>query len=77
MGTRLDSLKTASKKVLHEASEFLGNKSENAVTKSNVDKIVKPDENSRNNEKITIPLEQRDEMSNKLRKWNTIKYLNY
>ena len=77
MGTRLDSLKTASKKVLHKASEFLGNKSENAVTKSNVDKIVKPDENSRNNEKIAIPLEQRDEMSNKLRKWNTIKYLNY
>ena len=77
MGTRLDSLKTASKKVLHKASEFLGNKIENAVTKSNVDKIVKPDENSRNNEKITIPLEQRDEMSNKLRKWNTIKYLNY
>ena len=77
MGTRLDSLKTASKKVLHKASEFLGNKIENAVTKSNVDKIVKPDENSRNNEKITIPLEQRDEMSNKLRKWNTTKYLNY
>ena len=77
MGTRLDSLKTASKKVLHKAREFLGNKSENAVTKSNVDKIVKPDENSRNDEKITIPLEQRDEMSNKLRKWNTIKYLNY
>ena len=39
----LDSLKTGSKKVLHKADEFLGNKIEDAVTKSNDDKIMKPD----------------------------------
>ena len=35
MDTGLDSLKTASKKVVHKASEFLGNKIADAVTKSN------------------------------------------
>ena len=37
MDTGLDSLKTASKKVVHKASEFLGNKIADAVTKSNND----------------------------------------
>ena len=46
--TRLDSLKIASKKVVHKAGEFLRNKIADAVTKSNDDKIVKPDENPRN-----------------------------
>ena len=36
----LDSLKTASKKVVHKACEFLRNKIAYAVTKSNDDKIV-------------------------------------
>ena len=44
----LDSLKTASKKVVHKTGEFLKNKIADAVVKSNDDKIVKPDENSRN-----------------------------
>ena len=35
MDTGLDSLKTASKKVVHKTSEFLGNKIADAVTKSN------------------------------------------
>ena len=33
MDTGLDSLKTASKKKVHEAGEFLGNKIANAVTR--------------------------------------------
>ena len=33
LDTRLDSLKTAFKKVVHKASEFLGNKTADAVTK--------------------------------------------
>ena len=68
MDTGLDSLKTISKKVVHKASEFLGNKIADVVTKSNDDKIVKPDENPKNVEEIIIPLEKSDEILNKLRK---------
>ena len=38
---RLDSLKTSSKKAVHKADEFLGNKIADTVTTSNRDKIVK------------------------------------
>ena len=48
MDTGLDSLKTTSKKVVHKAWEFLGNKIADTVTESNDDKIVEPDENPRN-----------------------------
>ena len=41
MDTGLDAVKTASKKVVHEAGEFIGNKIADAVTKSNDNKIVK------------------------------------
>ena len=68
LDTGLDSLKTASKKVVHEAGKFLGNKIAGAVTKSNDDKIEKPDDNLRNVEEIIIPLEKRDKILNKLRK---------
>ena len=45
------------KKVVHEVAEFLGNKSANAVTKSNGNKIAKQDPV----EKIIIPPEERAE----------------
>ena len=71
MDTGLDSLNTASKKVVHRTSELLGNKIADAVTKSNDDKIVKPkhviDENPRNVEEIIIPPEKREEILNALR----------
>ena len=77
MDTGLDSLITAFKKVVHKAGDFLGNKIADAVNKSKDDKIVKQEPV----EEIIIPLEQTDEILNKLRKvlqkWNTIKYLNY
>ena len=60
MDTGLDSLKTAFKKVVHKACKFLGNKIADEVTKSNDNKIVKPDENPRNVEEIIIPPEKRD-----------------
>ena len=41
MDTGLDAVKMASKKVVHRACAFLGNKIADAVTKSNDDKIVK------------------------------------
>ena len=41
LDTWLDSLKTPSKKVVHKACEFSGNKIADAVSKSNDDKIVK------------------------------------
>ena len=63
-----DYLKTASKKVVHRAGEFLGNKFLNTVTKPNDDKIIKTDENSRNVEEIIILLEKRDKILNELRK---------
>ena len=50
LDTGPDSLKTPSKKVVHKANEFIGNKIADALTKSNEDEIVKPDENSRNAE---------------------------
>ena len=68
MHTGLDSVKTASKKLVHKAGEFLGNQISVAVNKSNDDKIVKLDENPRNVDKIIIPPEKRDEILNKLRK---------
>ena len=68
LDTGLGSLKTTSKKVLHKADEFLGNKIADAITYSNDDKVVKPDGNLRNVEEIIIPLEKRYEILNKLRK---------
>ena len=41
LNTGLDSLKTASKKIVHETGELLGNKIVDAVTKSNNDQTVK------------------------------------
>ena len=63
LDTGLDSLKTASKKVLHKAGEFLGNKVVDAVTKSNDDKIVKKEPA----EEIIIPPEKKEEILKKLR----------
>ena len=61
-----------SKKVVHKADEFIGNKIADAVSKSNNDNIEKQEE-------IIIPPETRDEILNKLRKalekWSTTKYL--
>ena len=64
MNAGLHSLKTASKKVVHKAGEFLGNKIADAVTKLDNVKIMKPDENSRNIEEILIPTEKRYEILN-------------
>ena len=41
MDAALDSLNTASKRVVQKAGEFLGNKIADAVTKSNDHKIMK------------------------------------
>ena len=41
LDTGLDSVKTASKKVVHERAEFLGNKIADAVTNSYGNKIMK------------------------------------
>ena len=64
MNTGLDSLKNASKKVVHKAGEFSGNKITDAVTKSTDDKIVKlgpiekiivpPEKKKKNDEKSII-----------------------
>ena len=64
----LDSSKSTSKKLVHKAGEYLANKIADVVTKSNDDKIVKPDEISGNVEEIIIPLEKRDEILNTFRK---------
>ena len=68
LGTGLDAAKSASRIEVHKAGEFLGNKIANTATKSNDNKIVELDENSRNVEEIIIPLEKRDKMLSKLRK---------
>ena len=66
--TKINALKTASKKLICKAAEatgeFLGNKIANKIVKQ------KPvtDENSRNVEEIIIPPEKREEILNELRK---------
>ena len=65
MDTELDSWKPVFKKVVHKTGEFLGNKIEVALTKSNDDNIVKQEEPV---EEIIIPPEARDEIFKKFRK---------
>ena len=63
MDIGLDAVKTASKKVVHKAGEFLGKKLADRVTKSKSDQIVEQELV----EKIIIPQDERDETFNKLR----------
>ena len=69
MDTRIN----VSKKVVHKASEFTGNKIADAVAKSKDNKIVKPkhiiDENTIKVEGIIILPEKREEILNQLRKY--------
>ena len=60
MATGLGAVKTASKKVVHKADEFMGNETADAVTKSNNDNIDKQEPV----EEITIPPEKKDEILN-------------
>ena len=55
----MDTGLNASKRIFHKAGEFSGKKIADPVTKSNNDKIVKPNENSRHFEEIIIPLEKK------------------
>ena len=64
LDTGLNSLKTAFKNVVHKAGKFIRNKTADEVTKSNNDNIEK----QAPVEEIIIPLEQREEILNKLRK---------
>ena len=56
IGCRTRCCKTASKKLVHKAGEYFGNKIVDTVTKSNDDKIGK----QQSFEKIIILLEKRD-----------------
>ena len=64
MYTGLDAVKTASKVVVHKVGESIGNKVVDKVTKSNDNKIVKPEPV----EELITPPEKRDEILNKYRK---------
>ena len=64
MDTGLDSLKTAPKNIVHKAGQVLENKPEDAVTKSNDDKIMKQEPV----DKTVLPLDKRDEILDKLTK---------
>ena len=76
MDTGLDTVKTASKKVVHKAGEFIRNRMADKVTKWNNDNTEKKEPA----EEIIIPPEKRDDKLEKQRKLlskeNTIKYLN-
>ena len=61
--TKLDSLKTASKKLVRKTGEFLGNKIADAVAKSIDDKIVK----IKSAKEIIIPPEKREQILNESR----------
>ena len=56
LDTGLDSLKTASKKVVHKTGEFIGSKIADAVYKSNEDNIEKQE----SVQEIIIPPEKRN-----------------
>ena len=60
----LDKGLDASKKVVHKADEFIGNKIADAITKPNDDNI----EEQEPVEEIIVPREKREEILNKLRK---------
>ena len=60
----LSAVKTPSKTVVHKGSEFIGNKIEDTVTKSNDHKVVKQEPV----EEIINPLEKIDEIINRLKK---------
>ena len=79
LNTGLDYVKATSKKVVHKAGNFIGNKIADVVTKSNDDD--KPNEKSRNIEKVVIPPKKKrrnvKQLRKLLKKWNTMKYLNY
>ena len=60
----LDAVKSASKKVVQKGGEFVGNKIEDAVSKSNDNKIEKQEPI----EETIISSEKGDEILNKLRK---------
>ena len=64
LNTGLDSLKTAFRKEVHKAGEFIGNKIADTVTKSNDDETEKQEPV----EEIVIPTEKIDKILNKLRK---------
>ena len=57
-----------SKKVVHKADEFIGNKITDAITKSNDDNI----EEQEPVEEIIVPRKKREEILNKLRKNRTL-----
>ena len=63
LDTWIDSLKTASKIIVHKTGEYLGNKIADTVAKSYDEKIVKPDENSRDVEETVIPPKQENKHS--------------
>ena len=67
LNTGLNAVKTASKKEVYKAGEFIESKIADAVTELNDDKIVKPDKNPRNAKEIIISLEKRKEVLNELR----------
>ena len=58
LDARLDSLKTASKKVVHKAGEFFGNKIADQITNLYDDKVVK----TKPFEEINISPEKREEI---------------
>ena len=60
LNTGLDSLRTASKNVVHKAGELFGNQTPEAVTKSNDNWIVK----RKPAKEIAIPTEKREEVLN-------------
>ena len=64
LNTGLDSLKTAFRKEVHKAGEFIGNKIADTATKSNDDETVKQEPV----EEIVTPTEKIDKILNKLRK---------
>ena len=63
LDTWIDSLKTASKIIVHKTGKYLGNKIADTVAKSYDEKIVKPDENSRDVEETVIPPKQENKHS--------------
>ena len=64
MDTRLDAIKTASKKVVYKAGQFIGSKIADTVTKPNDDNTNKKEPA----EEIIVVPKKRDEILNKLRK---------
>ena len=75
--SRLNALKTPTKKVAYKAPEATWGFIANTINDKNAKPKPVPEANSRNAKEIIIPTDKREEIKTSILKWNTTKHLRY